>query len=57
VHDDFVLKAKESPSKTNDDYLMTTNWRLLVRYKVVAELKRHVVLRDTLNHSHTTEDN
>jgi uncharacterized damage-inducible protein DinB len=50
VHDDFVVKAKESLSKTNDDYLMTTNWRLLAGGKVVADYQRHVVLRDTLNH-------
>jgi uncharacterized damage-inducible protein DinB len=50
VHDDFVVKAKESLSKTNDDYLMTTKWRLLVKGNVVAEYPRHVVLRDTLNH-------
>jgi len=50
VHDDFVIKAKESLSRTNDDYLMTTNWRLLAGGKEVANYPRHVVLRDTLNH-------
>ena len=45
-----VTKARESLSKTNDDFLMTTNWRLLVGGKTVMETPRHVVLRDTLNH-------
>lgn len=50
AHDKYVTKARESLSRTNDDYLMTTNWRLLVGGKVVSEEPRHVVLRDTLNH-------
>jgi uncharacterized damage-inducible protein DinB len=50
VHDNHVAKARESLSKTNDDYLLTTNWRLLVAGKVVSEQPRHIVLRDTLNH-------
>ena len=45
-----VTKARESLSKTNDDFLMTTKWRLLFGGKVVMETPRHVVLRDTLNH-------
>ena len=48
--DNNVLKARESLSKTSDDYLMTTNWRLRAGGKVVMEAPRHVVLRDTLNH-------
>jgi uncharacterized damage-inducible protein DinB len=48
--DKHVAKARESLSKTNDDFLMTTNWRLLAGGKVVSESPRHVVLRDTLNH-------
>ena len=43
-------KARESLSKTNDEFLMTTNWRLLVGGKPVMEMPRHIVLRDTLNH-------
>jgi uncharacterized damage-inducible protein DinB len=50
VHDDLVAKARESLSKTNDDYLMTTKWKLLVKGNVVAEYPRYIVLRDTLNH-------
>jgi uncharacterized damage-inducible protein DinB len=48
--DKHVMKARESLSNTNDDFLMTTKWRLLAGGKVVMEAPRHVVLRDTLNH-------
>jgi uncharacterized damage-inducible protein DinB len=48
--DTHVKKARESLSKTNDDFLMTTNWRLRAGGKVVMHAPRHVVLRDTLNH-------
>jgi uncharacterized damage-inducible protein DinB len=50
THDQHVVKARESLSKTNDEFLMTTNWRLLVGGKVVMETPRHITLRDTLNH-------
>jgi uncharacterized damage-inducible protein DinB len=48
--DKNVAKARESLSKTNDEYLLGTNWKLLVSGKIVSEAPRHVVLRDTLNH-------
>src|ERR1700730_19074116 len=48
--DTHVSKARESLSKTNDDFLMTTNWRLRAGGKIVMDMPRHVVLRDTLNH-------
>jgi uncharacterized damage-inducible protein DinB len=48
--DKHVVKARESLSKTSDDYLLTTNWRLLVSGNVVGDWPRHIVLRDTLNH-------
>ncbi|MPY87795.1 MAG: damage-inducible protein DinB [Luteitalea sp.] len=48
--DGHVIKARESLAKTNDEFLLTTNWRLLVSGNVVMEQPRHVVLRDTLNH-------
>ena len=48
--DQHVTKARESLSKTTDDFLFTTKWRLLAGGKVVMETPRHVVLRDTLNH-------
>jgi len=50
VHDAHVQKGRESLSKTTDQFLMTTNWRLLAGGQVVMNQPRHVVLRDTLNH-------
>jgi len=50
VHDANVEKARAALSRTNDDFLMMTNWRLLAGGKVVMDQPRHVVLRDTLNH-------
>ncbi|HEY1304091.1 MAG TPA: DinB family protein [Vicinamibacterales bacterium] len=48
--DTHVKSGRASLQKTNDDFLFTTNWRLLVGGKVVSEMPRHIVLRDTLNH-------
>jgi len=48
--DRHVTAARESLSKTNDEYLFTTNWRLRAGGKVVMDQPRHIVLRDTLNH-------
>ena len=48
--DKHVVKARESLSKTNDNFLETTSWRLLAQGKTVMEAPRHIVLRDTLNH-------
>ena len=45
-----VAKARESLAKTNDNFLLTTNWRLLAGGQVVSDQPRHIVLRDTLNH-------
>ena len=45
-----VKKARESLAGTNDDFLMTTTWRLRAGGNVVMDLPRHIVLRDTLNH-------
>src|SRR5918994_5006838 len=50
VHDGHIAKARESLLRTNDDYLMSTNWRLKAGGHVVMDQPRHVVLRDTLNH-------
>jgi len=50
THDQHVAKARESLTKTTDDYLLTTKWRLRAGGKVVLEQPRHEVLRDTLNH-------
>jgi uncharacterized damage-inducible protein DinB len=48
--DGHVVKARTSLSKTNDDFLLTTNWRLRAGGQVVLNDSRHVVLRDTFNH-------
>ncbi len=48
--DQHVAKARESLARASDDYLLSTNWKLLVAGKVVSESPRQVVLRDTLNH-------
>ena len=48
--ENHVAKARESLSKTNDTFLMTTNWRLVAGGNVVMNMPRYIVLRDTLNH-------
>ena len=50
VHDGHVHTGREVLSRTTDEFLMTTNWKLLAGGKVVMDQPRHVVLRDTLNH-------
>jgi uncharacterized damage-inducible protein DinB len=45
-----VAKARNSLSRTNDEFLLTTKWRLLAGGKIALEALRHIVLRDTLNH-------
>jgi uncharacterized damage-inducible protein DinB len=48
--DSVVAKARESLTKTTDEYLLTTNWRLRAGGHVVLDQPRYVVLRDTINH-------
>ena len=48
--DQHVEKARLSLANTTDEYLLTTNWRLMMGGKVVMDTPRHIVLRDTLNH-------
>lgn len=50
VHDKHVAKARESLTGTRDDFLFTTNWKLLAGGQTVMDQPRHIVLRDTLNH-------
>jgi uncharacterized damage-inducible protein DinB len=50
VVDQHVAKARESLQKTNDEYLLTTNWRLKAGGQIVMNQPRYIVLRDTLNH-------
>ena len=44
------FQQPSTDTQTNDEYLYTTNWRLLAGGQVVMDLPRHIVLRDTLNH-------
>jgi len=48
--DRHVAQARETLRATNDEFLLTTKWRLKAGGHVVMEQPRHVVLRDTLNH-------
>jgi uncharacterized damage-inducible protein DinB len=50
THDKLVAQALDSVSKTNDEFLYTTNWRLIAGGQVVMNQPRHIVLRETLNH-------
>jgi uncharacterized damage-inducible protein DinB len=50
VHDASVAKGRASLSKTSDDFLLSTTWRLRAGGQVVMEQPRHVVLRETLMH-------
>jgi uncharacterized damage-inducible protein DinB len=50
VHDAHIKKAREALSKTTDEFLMTTNWKLLAGGQVVMNERRHIVLRETLMH-------
>jgi uncharacterized damage-inducible protein DinB len=48
--DQHVARARESLRSTNDDFLLTTRWRLKAGGQIVSNELRHLVLRDTLNH-------
>lgn len=50
AHDEHVKNAKESLAHKDDQFLMTTNWKLLAGGQVVSDERRHIVLRDTMNH-------
>jgi uncharacterized damage-inducible protein DinB len=50
AHDAHIVNAKNALSKTTDDYLLTTRWRLKAGGQIVMDESRHIVLRDTLNH-------
>jgi uncharacterized damage-inducible protein DinB len=50
LHDGHIRKAREALAGTNDNFLLTTKWRLLFGGKPVMEELRHVVLSDTMNH-------
>ena len=48
--DKSVADGRAAVKATNDDYLLTTNWKLLMSGKVVMEAPRHVVIADTFSH-------
>jgi len=48
--DKAVKDGRAALVGTTDDYLLTTNWKLLVKGSVVMDQPRHVVLVDTFNH-------
>jgi len=48
--DKHTKKAHEALAKVDDNFLMTTKWRLKAGGHIVANEFRHIVLRDTLNH-------
>lgn len=50
VHDRHVTAARKALEGTTDDFLFTTSWRLRAGGQVVSEERRHVVIRDTINH-------
>jgi uncharacterized damage-inducible protein DinB len=50
THDKLVEQGLAALAKTKDDFLYTTNWRLIAGGQVVMDQPRHIVLRDTLNH-------
>jgi uncharacterized damage-inducible protein DinB len=47
--DKAATDARSALAGTTEDHLRT-NWRLLARGKVVMELPRHEMIRDTINH-------
>lgn len=45
-----VIAAREAFAATNDEYLLTTKWRLKAGGRIVSDEPRHIVIRDTMNH-------
>ena len=50
VHAGHIKKAREALAGTNDNFLLTTKWRLLFGGQPVMEELRHIVLSDTFHH-------
>ena len=48
--DKAVQDGRAALAGTTDDYLLTTNWKLLFKGNVVMNQPRHVVLADTFSH-------
>jgi uncharacterized damage-inducible protein DinB len=47
--EDGVAGARAALQRSNDEHLVKP-WRLLVAGKTVAELPRHIMMRDSINH-------
>lgn len=50
AHDKSVADARDALNSSDDNLLLTTNWRLRAGGQVVSDTPRHVALRDMLNH-------
>lgn len=50
AQDKAVADARQALESTTDDYLLTTNWKLLAAGKVVMEQPRYLVIRESFNH-------
>jgi len=50
AHDKSVAEARATLQSSDDNRLLTTNWKLRAGGQVVSDAPRHVALRDMLNH-------
>ena len=48
--DKSVKDGRAALATTNDDFLLTTNWRLLLKGSIQLDQPRHIVIVDTFNH-------
>jgi uncharacterized damage-inducible protein DinB len=48
--DKAVAEGRAALQHTNDEYLLSTNWKLLMKGTPVMDAPRHVVLADTFSH-------
>ena len=48
--DQSVAKAREALAGTNDEFLLTTSWKLRAGERILSEQLRHVFIRETLLH-------
>jgi uncharacterized damage-inducible protein DinB len=50
AHDKAVEDGRAALKKTNDDHLLTTNWKLLMKGTPVMDQRRYIVLAETFAH-------
>ena len=48
--DQSMARAREALAGTNDEFLLTTNWKLRMGDRILSEQPRHVFIRETLLH-------